>query len=96
MMQLPDPIQAADAALFPELVTLPALIQFAAGGAVWMRLYQGTDANGNTVPAVALEMLNGTQQIAAIGLDLGDLRGAIAALQTAADELEMIGGRVVM
>lgn len=85
---LPDPVTAADAAMWPELVTVPALVDLGTGTALFVECYHVTSDTGARMPIAHLRALTDDDGVAwQIGLDLTMLRGWIAALQAAEREL---------
>ena len=86
-VSLPDPITAADASTWPELVTTPALIDFGTGTSALVETYEATDETGARVAVAHLRMIGDGVSGLRILLDGTMLRGLLIALQAADREL---------
>lgn len=82
---LPDPIEARDAAVWPENVTTPALIDFGTGTSALVETFMHEGE-----PVARLRFLGVGATTREILLDVAMLSGLVAALRAAESELQAI------
>lgn len=88
---LPDPMDAAEAATWPELLSIPAHLTVAADAGILVETYFAQDAHGNDLPACSVSFTREGQPIAHAVLTRQQLVGVLHALHRAAGELEEVG-----
>lgn len=89
-INLPDPIEAHDAALWPENVTTPALIDFGTGTSALVETFEAQAETGQFVRVARLQMIGVGVTSVAIELDATMLGGLLVALNAAAKELQAV------
>lgn len=91
MSQLPDPISAEQAAAFPELLSLPALVTLGNGHSLWVRTFEHLDDNGAPEPFVRCALLREATSIFELIATADEVRGILAALIAAERSLVQLG-----
>lgn len=84
---LPDPMDAAEAGVWPELVSVPAHLSVAEDAGILVETYLANDVHGHAVPACSVSLLREGNPVGAMVLTEAQLRGLLVALQRAAAEL---------
>ena len=93
----PDPIEADTAGLWPELVTVPALLTFRERTSILIECYPPAYDEGAPLPIAHITATAGDgAQEWHLSLDLPMLRGLVAALQAAERELVAAGAVAVL
>lgn len=88
---LPDPIDHADAAMWPELVTTPALIDYGTGASMLVECYVVDDDDGAPTPVAQVRFLGIGLHGVHVQWDLRMVQATLAALRAAERDLLAAG-----